>query len=431
MWGIFTLTNKRILVTMQSIMTTTIDTTYYILLFFAIYFQVFFLVIFFEKKKHLKESLPVKLDYYPTVSFLIPCWNEASTILSTVESVLSVDYPKDKLHIFIIDDGSTDKTWEKLQKFSKYKNITLLKKENGGKHTALNYALKYVTSDLVISFDADTKVNKESLLYAVQYFIKDKDLMALGGAVLIEKPSTIAQRAQNVEYQMFSYTKRMLGFIGGVLVVPGAFSVFRREIFDKVGGYAKGHSLEDLELTFRIHDHGYKVDHCHTAIVTTKGPATIKALFKQRLRWGYGFLSNVTDYKNTILNKKFGNFGMFTIPMSVFSYVIIVFVFFLSLYRISIFIADKALKLYLVGFNGFFSFKFDSFFISTKAVNLIALAMYLLLFVSIFMGKRISKVERVSLRSLVAFMLLYSILAPLWILRTLYNWSFKKGVAWR
>jgi cellulose synthase/poly-beta-1,6-N-acetylglucosamine synthase-like glycosyltransferase len=418
------------LVNIHFIMTTTFDIVYYVLLFFAIYFQVFFLVIFFEKKKHLKEVLPVTLNKYLTVTFLIPCWNEASTILSTIESVLSVDYPKDKLQIFVIDDGSTDATWSKVQKFSNHKQITLLKKENGGKHTALNYALESVTTDLVVSFDADTKINKYSLLYAVQYFLKDPELMALGGAVLIESPRTIAQRAQCVEYQMFSYTKRMLGFVGGVLVVPGAFSVFRREIFDKVGGYTKGHSLEDLELTFRIHDNGYKVDHCHTAIVTTKGPASIRALFKQRLRWGYGFLSNVTDYKSSILNKKFGNFGMFTLPMSVFSYVMIVFVFFLSLYRIGMFVGDQILRVNLVGWHGF-SYNFDSFFISTSAVNLIGLTMYILIFTSIFMGKSISKVERVSFRSLFAFLLLYSVLAPLWILRTLYNWVFKKGVAWR
>jgi cellulose synthase/poly-beta-1,6-N-acetylglucosamine synthase-like glycosyltransferase len=411
-------------------MTTTFDIVYYILLFFAIYFQVFFLVLFFENRKELKETLPEKLDYYPSVSFLVPCWNEESTVLSTIESLLCVNYPKDKLHIFIIDDGSTDKTWSKMQKFANHKQVTLLTKENGGKHAALNYALERVTSELVVSFDADTKIRKDSLLYAVQYFLKDKELMALGGAVLIENPQTIAQRAQSVEYQMFSYTKRMLGFLGGVLVVPGAFSVFRKEALDKVGGYTRGHNLEDLELTFRIHDHGYKVDHCHTAIVTTKGPASIRALFKQRLRWGYGFLSNVTDYKKTILNKKFGNFGFFTVPMSVFSYVIIVFVFFLSIYRISMFLADKIMQIRLVGWHHF-NFTLDTFFISTKAVNIIGLAMYLLIFISIFMGKRISKIERLSLRSLVAFFLLYSILAPLWILRTLYNWIFQRGVAWR
>jgi len=411
-------------------MTTTFDIVYYVLLFFAIYFQVFFLVVFFEKRKDLHEELQPKLPFYPSVSFLIPCWNEEATIVSTIKSVLSVHYPKEKLHIFVIDDGSTDHTWSNAQKFSENTQVTLLKKENGGKHTALNYALQYVTSDLVVSFDADTKIVPNSLLYAVQYFIKDAELMALGGAVLIESPRTMAQMAQSVEYQMFSYTKRMLGFVGGVLVVPGAFSVFRREIFDKVGGYTRGHNLEDLELTFRIHDKGYKVNHCHTAIVTTKGPSSIRALFKQRLRWGYGFLSNVTDYKNTILNKKFGNFGLFTVPMSVFSYVIIVFVFFVSLYRISMFIADKVLQFSLVGFNNF-SFNFDSFFISTSAMTLIGLTMYILIFISIFMGKHISKVEKTSLRALFSFLLLYSVLAPLWILRTLYNWTFSKRVAWR
>ncbi len=411
-------------------MTATFEIIYYILLFFAIYFQVFFLVVFFEKRKDLKENMPEALPYYPTVSFLVPCWNEESTIIPTIESILDVDYPKDKLHIFVVDDGSKDHTWSKMQRFASNENVTLMRKKNGGKHTALNFALKEVTSELVVSFDADTKIMKESLLYAVQYFLKDKDLMALGGTVLIENPKTMAQRAQSVEYQMFSYTKRMLGFIGGVLVVPGAFSMFRKDILNEVGGYVKGHNLEDLELTFRIHDHGYKVNHCHTAIVTTKGPASIKSLFKQRLRWGYGFLSNIKDYRKTILNKKFGNFGFFTVPMSVFSYVLIVYVFFLSVYRTSMFVADKIMAYQLVGWQHF-AFKFDTFFLSAKAVNLIGLAMYALIFTSIFMGKRISKMERVSLRSLVAFFILYGVLAPLWILKTLYNWIFTKGVAWR
>lgn len=407
-------------------------TLYYVLLFFAIYFQVFFLVILLEKRKDLKEDLAPDLPYYPSVSFLIPCWNEEETVCGTIESVLGVNYPKDKLHIFVIDDGSTDSTWERMQAYKDTPRITLLTKENGGKHSALNLALEQVQSELVISFDADTKIRPDSLRYAVQYFIKDSELMALGGAVLIENPKTIAQRAQSIEYQMFSYTKRMLGFVEGVLVVPGAFSVFRTHIMREVGGYRSGHLLEDLELTFRIHDHGYKIDHCHTAIVTTKGPGSIKALFKQRLRWGFGFLANVADYKKTILNRHFGNFGMFTVPMSVFSYVLIVFVFFVSLYRIIMFAADMALKIYLIGIGNIFSFNFDTFFISTTTITLLGFAMYALIFTAIFMGKKISAIQtRTSIRSLASFLLLYSILAPLWILKTLYNWTMKKRVAWR
>lgn len=407
------------------------DTIYYVLLFIAIYFQVFFLVVFFEKKKELKQVLEVPVGMYPSVSFLIPCWDEEKSAVRTVESVLAISYPKDKFHIFVIDDGSRDGTWQALQVFVAHPQVTLLHKENGGKHSALNFALPHVTTDLVVSFDADTTIRPDSLTNAVAYFVHDPKLMALGGAVLINTPKTIAQRAQSIEYQMFSYTKKMLGMIGGVLVVPGAFSVFRREVFDQVGGYRKGHNLEDLELTFRIQAQGLKVDHCHTAIVSTNGPASIRALFKQRLRWGYGFLSNISDYYRLMFNKKFGNFGFFTLPMSVFSYVLIVFVFFVSLYRICMFVSDKILRFVLVGFNGLATFHFDSFFIDTRAVAFLSIAMYALIFLSIYMGKRISKISYFHASSLVCFMFLYSVLAPLWILKTIYNWTFSRHVAWR
>ena len=406
------------------------EVLYYVILFFAIYFQVFFLVVFFEKRSVLKKTSSKTLSSLPSVTFLIPCWNEEKSITRTVESVLSVDYPKDKLHIFIIDDGSTDNTWDKLQSFKDNHQITLLQKENGGKHSALNYALSFIKTDLVVSFDADTSIRRDALVNAVEHFIDDPELMALGGAVLINKPHTVAQRAQSVEYQMFSYTKKMLGMISGVMVVPGAFSVFRREVFDKIGGYRKGHNLEDLELTFRIQASGMKVDHCHTAVVVTNGPASIKSLFKQRLRWGYGFLGNVSDYFNLMFKKDFGNFAFFTLPMSVFSYVIIVFVFMVSSYKIVSYFIDQVTRIMLVGFQGF-SFNFDSFFIDTRSITLLGFIMYGMILLSIYLGKKISNIKHFNLWSIICFGFLYSVLAPLWILKTIYNWTFSRQVAWR
>jgi poly-beta-1,6-N-acetyl-D-glucosamine synthase len=249
------------------------DIIYTSLLFIAIYIQVFFLLIFFENSSDLKDDSTKDIDKcdYPSVTFLIPCWNEEDTVVSTIESVLDLDYPKDKLHIIAIDDGSTDNTWNRLQDFEDHDQVKLLTKENGGKHTALNHALNFLKTELVVSFDADTKINRDALKNAVCYFIKDAKLMALGGTVLIDKPKTLAQKAQEIEYEIFSFTKKMLGLADAVFVVPGAFSVFRREVFDIVGGYKNAHSLEDVELTIRMQKHGLKVNHAHDAIVWTKG----------------------------------------------------------------------------------------------------------------------------------------------------------------
>lgn len=405
---------------------------YAILLFWAIYFQIFFLVVFFEKGEKIKEKDLVYNDsIYPSISFLIPCWNEENTIINTIQSILTIDYPKDKLKIIAIDDGSTDKTWKKLCHLNNQPQITILKKENGGKHTALNLALKYVETDLIISFDADTKIDKQALKNAVSYFIKDKDLMALGGSVLIDNPKTIAQKAQSIEYEMFSFSKKMLGLIGGVFVVPGAFSIFRNEVFKKIGGYKNAYNLEDVELTMRMQAQGMKIDHCHTAFVRTKGPESLKKLFKQRLRWCYGFILNVKDYYRLILNKKYKNFGLFTLPMNIFAHLMILFVFFLSLYRLFLFIIQKIIEIKLVGFNNIELFNLDMFFTNTKLTNLLAIIMYLFILSGIYLGKRISKIPKINLSHILYFMVIYSILPPFWIIKSLYNLTTSKATTWR
>lgn len=404
---------------------------FYILVFLAIYLQVFLLTVFFDKKSKLKVK-KLALKNQPAVTFLVPCYNEQDTVVGTIESLLSVDYPKDKLNIIIIDDGSKDNTWSVIQRYKDCSNIKILKKKNGGKHSALNHGLKFVDTDFVISFDADTKIMPDAVNRALVYFERDEELSALGGAVLISKPKTIIQAAQSIEYQMFSFSKKMLGLLGGVLVVPGAFSMFRKEAFEKVGGYKDAHKLEDLELTFRMQVAGLKVDHSHDAFVYTKGPETAKALFKQRLRWGYGFINNMIDYRHAILNKKYGNFGFFTLPMGIVSYMVILNVFFVTWFHIIRFFIEKVVDFQTVGFSSLVpgSF-FDWFFIDTGSTMFLAMVMYFTIFLTIYLGGRVSKIERTSLRSVFWFVVVYTVMVPLWIMKAIYNSIFVKSVSWR
>ncbi len=410
------------------------EVVYAVIMFLAIYVQVFFLLVFFENKKKVSpRNVHVDLPehHYLSVSFLIPCWNEGKTVGATITSILNMDYPKHKIHIFVIDDGSKDDTWEVLQQYVTNPNITLLRKENGGKHTALNFALPHVKTDLTISFDADTEILPDALKKAVPHFVHDAELMALGGTVLIGNPKTYIQKAQEIEYQTFSFTKKMLGFIGGVLVVPGAFSVFRREVFDRIGGYKRAYNLEDAELTMRMHQNGMKIDHCHDAIVKTKGPDTFKKLYKQRLRWSYGFIKNMIDYKKIFLNRKFGNFGLFTLPMSVFTYVLLVFVFMYSLYKVSYSFVAYIHKLYLIGFSHFSFGNWDPFFLDAKATTIMSLFIYLAIFAAFMMGRRMSRVTHSNFHNIPYFILVYGYLAPIWIMKSIYNWVFSRTVTWR
>ncbi|MFT5280880.1 MAG: cellulose synthase/poly-beta-1,6-N-acetylglucosamine synthase-like glycosyltransferase [Flavobacteriaceae bacterium] len=404
---------------------------FYFFAFVATYIQVFFLYTFFDKKYSIKKHTKVSLKSYPAVTVLVPCWNEEDSVVSTVKSLLNLEYPQSKLFITLIDDGSTDSTWDVMQKYSKHSQITLLKKENGGKHTALNMGIEHTSTGFICSFDADTTVVPDALKQAMQYFHNDAELMALGGTVLISKPKTIIQKAQSVEYQMFSFSKKMLGLLNGVLVVPGAFSLFKKEALLEVGGYNSGHNLEDLELTYRMQMAGLKVNQCDTAFVYTDGPVTPKQLFKQRLRWSYGFINNCFDYRKVLFNKKYGNFGMFTVPMSLLAYVIILYVFFISWVRIIQFLGDKLFVIKTLGFASLIPASFDMFFVNTSAIMFLTLVSYSAIFLTIYLGKRLTHSE-LGIRSLFWFMAVYSVMVPLWVLASLYNSIFiRKGVAWR
>lgn len=406
------------------------DGIFYIFIFLALYVQVFFFVTFLEKRTVLKQVRPKLVNYHPA-TFIIPCYNEEATVVKTIESIKALDYPQDLISIIVVNDGSKDSTWQEMQAYAHDNQVLLLNKENGGKHTALNYALPYVKTEFVCSFDADTSIVSNALTNAFTYFQEDKDLVALGGAVLIEEPKTFIQRAQSIEYQMFSFSKKMLGLLGGVLVVPGAFSMFKKEALEKVGAYRSGHLLEDLELTYRMQMAGLKVDHSHDAFVYTKGPKSLKALFKQRLRWSYGYINNTYDYRKAILNKKYGNFGMFTLPMTIIAYPAILQIFVLFWYNTINFFSDQYIQYQALGFGGITpSFSLDFFFIDTTLSSFLTILLFGTIFLGIYLGKEVSNIKRVSLRSIASFIIVYSMMVPVWTLTALYNTIFGKKVSW-
>ena len=411
-------------------MMSALDTIFYIFAFLAIYVQVFFfLTLILDKSKIRKQKL-ISDEELPAVTFLVPCWNEEETIEGTIESIWDLDYPKSRIKIVIVDDGSTDNTWKVLQQYKNHPDIRILHKENGGKASAANLALKYVKTQYMCSIDADTFLEKDALRTIMTYFVRRPDLSSVGGTVLIHDPESLAQSAQSVDYQMFSFSKKMLGLLGAVLVAPGAFSLYKTKVLKEIGGYKEGHGLEDLELTFRMQKDGFKVDHCHNAIAYTKGPETLPGLFKQRLRWSYGFLSNTYDYRKVFLNKNFGVFGLFTVPMGVISYFVIVYMFLMSWYFIFSNMTNVITRVSIQGFDSLMP-SLEFFFVNTKPMMVLALLMYGFILLTILLGRYISGVKKHDYHRLPLFFLVYGALVPFWVLRSLYNFVFSKRPAWR
>lgn len=405
---------------------------FYTMSFLAVYVQVFLLITYFENRKEINIRIhDIALDKYPSVTIIIPCYNEEAVICLTVDSLLALEYPKDKLSIIAVDDGSKDKTWEVLQKYANNPQVSLYKKENGGKHTALNYGLTKTTSEFVGCLDSDSSVHPEALKRIITYF-DDLDTMAVAPSIIVRDPKSIIQYAQRAEYDMAHYTKKMLAFMEGIHVTPGPFSIFRKKVFDDLGPYRKAHHTEDQEIALRMHKFGYKINHCPDAYVYTGGPSSVPKLFRQRVRWIYGFLQNARDYKELIFRPRYGAVGMFTLPSGLISISGTIFLLVFSLSQIYNFILRKVTQVQAVGVDSLFGSRvtIDPFFIDTKAFMFVSLLLYILVIVALLNGRRMVYGRKALSWDILLFIIVYTVIAPFWLLKALWNAITNHEASW-
>jgi biofilm PGA synthesis N-glycosyltransferase PgaC len=334
--------------------------------------------------------------------------------------------------IFLIDDGSKDNTWELIQKLDNGTNVRAFHKENGGKHTALNLALEKNTSEFFGCLDADSFVHPQALKRILSYFEKDPKTMAVAPSIVVYNPKNILQSAQKVEYDMAIYTKKMLGFMGGIHVTPGPFSIFRRKVFDDLGNYHKAHNTEDQEIALRMQEHGYKIDHCPDAYVYTNTPNSVVKLYRQRLRWIYGFIKNLIDYRRLLFRKKHGAVAMFTLPSGIISILGVIFLSTTIVINIFKFVKTKIIQIHTIGFSNFFNlhYKFEWFFVSTKVALFLSIILYILVIVSVLIGRKMSEGKVTFSISILYFIIIYSVIAPFWMIRAIYNAIFSKESSW-
>jgi len=403
------------------------------LVFLSLYVQVFLFITFLEdRKKILVRKGSINLKEYPAVTVIVPCWNEEKTIYKTVNSILHLNYPQDKVRIFLVDDGSTDGTFSVMKKFENYKNVKIFQKENGGKYTALNLGLSYADTPFVGCLDADSAADPEALVRIMSYFEKDPTVMAVAPSIIVQKSENIIQSAQEVEYHMSIFIKKMLGLLGAIHVTPGPLSMFRKKVFDDLGVYRHAHNTEDMEMAFRMQKNHYKIEHCNDAYIYTNTPRTIPKLFRQRLRWIYGFINNTIDYKSLLFKKKYGNFSLFTIPAALVSILSVGYLFGKVIYNVGHFIYSKVLEFQAVGFTTKIPLnKFDLFFINTHSPIFIILVVYILVVASIVLGQNMVKGKwRISL-DVISFFIIFGLVGPLWLLKAVYHTLVSRMPSWR
>lgn len=405
--------------------------TMYPFLFLSMYFQILLLISFFENKKKIKDEESHKISRNPTVTIAVPCWNEEKTLAGTLDSLLELDYPKDKLSIIVVDDGSKDNTLSIAKAYEEKHGlqIKVITKENGGKHTAVNLALQESDSEMFGCLDADSFVSPKSLSIIMGYFENNPKAMAVTPCIHVLNPKTFIQRMQAVEYLMGVFLRKSFGQLDAIQVTPGPFSIFRREVFSNLGGYRKAHNTEDFEITLRMHKAHYKIMNSHKALVYTVGPATVKGFFNQRLRWARGFLENSLDYKELFFKKKYGNFGMFTLPVAFLFIFYSLYAASVVLYSLIIRLKDIFYKWDTVGIHIYVP-KFDIFYMSTTTMSFIIMILLTMFLFTLYISNTLSDDRQEFYKNFPIFFIVYPLMVPFFLGRAVIDTFLKRKNEW-
>ncbi len=285
----------------------TIDILFLVFAFITLYLTFLFLVIFLENRRDLFRE--VKGESLLSVSVIVPAYNEADNIRSTLDSVLGLSYPRKLLEVIVVDDGSTDNTAEIAREF----DVKVIVKENGGKASALNVGIEHALGEIIACIDADASPDADSLRLMVPYFL-DKDVAAVTSSIFVKNPRNILERLQEIEYVLIAWGRKLLDYLDSVYVTPGPLSLYRGDVIRGVGGFHKGVLTEDIEIAWRLQKEGYKIRMALPARVYTTVPDSFRIWWSQRLRWDIGGIQTIRMYKSAFLSKKYGVFGFFIVP---------------------------------------------------------------------------------------------------------------------
>ncbi len=283
-------------------------------IFTGFFLAVFWLVALLNVKEYKR-----RIENYPSVTIIIPAYNEEEGVGRTIESCKNLEYPG-KLDILVVNDASKDRTLEKIKK---YKGIKILdNKKNEGKASALNKALKEVKTEYFAVMDADSLVDRYALRNAIKYFIiKDGD--EVGSVMTKLKPENESgnylERVQLIEYMFVGLVRYLSASLRLLHIAPGVMSVYKTRVVKKLKGFDKTNLTEDFELAVRLRKNGYLINYAHDSLGYTKVPNNFKVFLKQRLRWGRGFFRTIFKHKDIIFNKKKGLFGIYEFPMNIIS----------------------------------------------------------------------------------------------------------------
>ncbi len=294
----------------------------------------------------------------PPISLLVPAYNEEVTIGASIRSILQLEYPE--YEVVVINDGSRDATLEVLirefrmapfpqayrqllpckplrgiYRSTIFPNLRLIDKENGGKADALNAGINAARFPLFCAVDADSILQRDSLWRIVEPFLEDPTMIASGGTVRIANgcrveagfltevglPSKLLPMFQIIEYlRAFLFGRLGWTAMNAVLVISGAFGVFRRQSVIEAGGYRNDCMGEDMELVVRLHRlhraarKPYRISFVPDPVCWTEAPESLKVLKSQRIRWQRGLSESLAMNRDLLFHRHGGAVGWLAMP---------------------------------------------------------------------------------------------------------------------
>jgi len=310
-----------------------------LLVLFSINFILSVITILCKKMKHRNAKHIYGGDTYPKISVIFPVKNESKCICSSLDKVFNLDYPISNLNVIVVDDHSTDNTMEVITEYSKKHPLTIIKNDTKpGKASALNMVLTKISTEYVLILDADHHISKNFLKNGLSFF-KDPDIALVQGKSRIRngKNSFLAKITEG-EYHILQnvfYPARKTS------IFLGSGGIFRYSALMAAGPFNNSIPTEDWEMSYRLHQCGYKLIFCNDICTQELGPETIPDFFKQRYRWMRGTwigvktqFNNMLKSKNINLSQKIDFISFGAIPVTLTGYYIFNFFFLFGFFNI-------------------------------------------------------------------------------------------------
>lgn len=285
------------------------------LLFIFLYYWL--LVPFAMVQKIEVQNWEHSIEEWPAISVLVPAYKERGYIGRTLDSIAATTYPGD-VELIVIDDGSLDGTYEEAVAHAGT-DATVLQKENGGKHSALNKGLEAATNDIIVSIDADSWVAPDAFEKLIERFERNPEAGAVAGNVKVGNRGSFITNVQALEYIVGINTfRRAFDHVGLVSVVPGCLGAFRAETLRDIQGYSADTLTEDFDLTIEILKRGQSV-HMSEGVVYTSAPTTWRGLYRQRLRWFRGHVQTLRKHAHVFTDRGYGLLQRLVFPYAFLS----------------------------------------------------------------------------------------------------------------